>query len=718
MIGDPLSRIDGRQKVTGGARYSAEWPIDGLLYGVLVQSAIARGTIVSIETHDAERVPGVRAVLTADNAPRLPQQGRAAFNPPAGRALSLLQDHEVRYNGEPIAVVVADSFELATYAASLLRVAYRSDAPAVDMQQELPNAQPYTQKILGQFEPSSHRGDVSSALARADAIVDQIFTTPLETHNAMEPHATIAMWAGDLLTLYDSTQYVYGVRRYVSKTFGIADDRVRVISKFVGGAFGSKGSSWSHVVLAAMAARHTGRPVKIVLTRKQMFGPVGARPYTVQHLSIGARRDGTITAIRQDVASSTSVFEDWVESSTLQTRMLYDVANVETHQRLVRLNLGTPTFNRGPGESSGTFGLESAIDELAETLAIDPIELRLKNYAEKDPESGRPFSSKSLRECYRRGAERFGWSRRQPRPGSMRDRDTLIGLGMATATYPAKRQPANALARLMPDGTILVQAATHEFGTGTYTSMSQVAADALGVAVDRIRFELGDSDLPENPISAGSMTAASTGPAVHAAARALRERIMSLGGNPADAGSCRAVITRNGGAPIDATGADRPGDEQKQYSMHSFGAVFAEVHVDADLGQLRVARIVGAYGAGRILNAKLAEAQMRGGIVYGVSMALYEHTVIDSRSGRYLNADISEYLVPTNADVPPIDVMLIDEEDPYVDSIGVKGIGEIGTTGVAAAIANAVYHATGVRVRDLPITLDKVALSSPSATRA
>jgi xanthine dehydrogenase YagR molybdenum-binding subunit len=442
-----------------------------------------------------------------------------------------------------------------------------------------------------------------------------------------------------------------------------------------------------------------------------MFGPVGARPYTVQRLSIGARRDGTITAIRQDVASSTSVFEDWVESSTLQTRMLYDIANVETSQRLVRLNLGTPTFNRGPGESSGTFGLESAIDELADTLAIDPIELRVKNYAERDPESGRPFSSKSLRECYRRGAERFGWSTRSPRPRSMRNGDTLIGFGMATATYPAKRLPAQALARLMPDGTILVRAATHEFGTGTYTSMSQVAASALGVAVDRVHFELGDSELPENPISAGSMTAASTGPAVHAAARALRDRIASLGGNPADIGSCRAVVARNGDAPIDATGADKPGDEQKKYSMHSFGAVFVEVHVDAELGHVRIARVVGAYGAGRILNAKLAESQMRGGIVYGISMALHEYTAIDPRSGRYLNADISEYLVPTSADVPSIDVILIDEDDPYVDAIGVKGIGEIGTTGVAAAVANAVYHATGVRVRDLPITLDKVALS-------
>ena len=708
MIGDPIDRVDGRLKVTGGARYSAEWPVDDLAYGVIVQSTIARGTITHYDVAAAEKLPGVRALLTADNAPRLPQQGRAGVNPPAGRALSLLQDHEVRYNGEPVALVIADTFEQAIYAASLVRLQYHEADAAVDMTRELPHAQPYTQKILGQFEPASHRGDAASALRQADVTVDAVFTTPLETHNAMEPHATIAHWEGDRLTLYDATQYVYGVRRFVAKTLGIGDDKVRVISKFVGGAFGSQGSARSHVLLAAMAAKHVGRPVKVVLTRRQMFGPVGARPYTVQHLTIGGRRDGIITAITQDVASSTSTFEDWVESSTLQTRMLYDVPNVDTVQRLVRLNLGTPTFNRGPGESSGTFGLESAIDELADRLGIDPIELRLRNYAENDPESGRPFSSKSLRECYHRGADRFGWSRRSAKPRSLRDGDVLIGLGMATATYPAKRLPASAVARLTADGTFRVLAATHEFGTGTYTSMSQVAAEALGVPVDRIRFELGDSSLPENPISAGSMTAASTGPAVHAAASALRDRLRSMTVDPADVAACRASIAANGGRDIDASGSDRPGDEQKRYSMHSFGAVFAEVRVDADLGTVRVARVVGAYGAGRILNAKTARSQMIGGIVYGLSMALHEHTAIDTRSGRYLNADLGEYLVPVDADVPHIDVIMVDEDDPYVDSIGVKGIGEIGTTGVAAAVANAVYNATGVRVRDLPITLDKL----------
>lgn len=705
MIGEPLDRIDGPLKVTGQARYSAEWPLDRLAYGVIVQSAIARGTMTSIDTAAAASAPGVIGVLTADNAPKLPDNGRAAVSPPAGRELSLFQTREIRYNGEPVAVVIAESFEQATYAASLVHPTYDIETPAIDMRAELQHAVPYTKKILGQFEPASHRGDAAAALAEAEVSIDAVYTTPLETHNAMEPHATIAAWDEDTLTLYDATQFVYGVKRFVAKTLGLAEDKVHVVSKFVGGAFGSKGSAWSHVVLAAIAARHTGRPVKIVLTRRQMFGPVGARPYTVQHLSLGARRDGTITAIRQDVASSTSTFEDWVESSTLQTRMLYDVANVDTSQRLVRLNLGTPTFNRGPGESSGTFGLESALDELAATLRMDPIALRLKNYAERDPENGHPWSSKSLRECYAKGAERFGWSRRTPTPRSMRDGDMLVGLGMSTATYPAKRLPASALARLADDGAIVVQAATHELGTGTYTSISQVAAAALGVPVSRIRFELGDTNFPENPISAGSMTAASTGPAVHAASLALRDKITALGAKPDDVDACRALAARSGGA-IEARGSDKPGPEQQRYSMHSFGAVFAEVRVDPDYGEIRVVGIVGAYGAGSILNAKTARSQLAGGIVYGLSMALFEDTAIDLRTGRYLNADISEYLVPVNADVPPIDIVLVDETDPYVDSIGVKGIGEIGTTGVAAAIANAVFHATGIRVRDLPITLD------------
>jgi len=708
VIGEGIARVDGRLKVTGAATYSAEWPLEQVAYGVIVQSTIAKGRITQLDTSAAAAQPGILAILTADNAPRLPEHGRAGVNPPAGRVLSLLQDREVRYNGEPIALVIAEAFEQATYAASLVRATYRTDVPALDMTSELPRAEPVTENILGQFEPASHRGDVRRALAEASVLVDAEYTTPLETHNAMEPHSTIAEWHDDRLTLYDSTQFVYGVKRFAAKTLGIPEDHVRVVSKFTGGAFGSKGSAWSHVLLAAMGARQVGRPVKAVLSRKQMFGLVGARPYTVQRITLGASRDGTITAIRQGVTSTTSTFENWVESSTLQTRMLYDVANVDTTQHLMKLNLGTPTFNRGPGESSGTFALESAIDELAYTLDLDPIELRLRNYAQKDPESGHPFSSKLLRECYSKGAELFGWARRKPRPRSMRHGDTLIGWGMSTATYPAKRLPASALAQLTADGTIVIRAATHEFGAGTYTAMSQVAAAALRVPVSRVRFELGDTDFPENPISAGSMTASSTGPAVHAASLALLEKITALGGRADDADSCRALVAANAGTQLDARASITPGNERQRYSMHSFGAVFVEVRIDPDLGQIHVARVVGAYDVGRVLNARTTESQMIGGIIYGLAMALHEHTAIDVRSGRYLNADLAEYLVPVNADVPNIDVILLDSDDDFVNEIGVKGVGEIGTTGVAAAVANAVFHATAVRARDLPITLDKL----------
>ncbi|MDQ6830920.1 MAG: xanthine dehydrogenase family protein molybdopterin-binding subunit [Gemmatimonadota bacterium] len=689
MIGDPINRIDGRLKVTGSAKFSAEIPIDHVAYGVIVQSTIAKGTIEHLDIKEATAAPGVIAVITADNVQQLPDKGRV---PPPGRVLTLLQERTVRYNGEPIAVVVAESFEEATHAATLVRATYRAEPPVIDMHASLPGARPYTQKILGSIEPTMKRGDVNAGLAQADAHVDAIYTTPIETHNAMEPHGTIARWDGEHLTLYDSTQYVYGVKRSVAKALGIPDANVRVISNFTGGAFGSKGTAWSQVVLSAMAAKHVNRPVKLVLSRRHMFGIVGARPYTVQHLELGARKDGSLTAIRHASTSSTSALEDWLEPSTLQTRMLYACPNAETSQKLVTLNVGTPTFNRAPGESSGTFALESALDELAVALAMDPIELRLKNHADADPESGKPWSSKSLRECYARGAEKFGWSKRTAAPRSMKDGDILIGYGMASATYPTRRSPAAAVARMMPNGDVVIQAATHELGTGTYTVMSQIAAEVLGIPVERVRFELGDSDMPENPISAGSMTAASTGSAVHAAATALKEK---LG-------------TRVGNEMVEARAESKPGEETKIYSMHAFGAVFAEVRVDQMLGQIRTSRLVCAYGAGRILNAKTARSQMIGGVIYGLGMALTEDTLIDPKTGRYVNADLGEYHLPVNADVPDIDVIFIDEKDEHVNPIGVKGVGEIGITGVAAAIANAVFHATGVRVRDLPITLDKI----------
>jgi xanthine dehydrogenase YagR molybdenum-binding subunit len=509
---------------------------------------------------------------------------------------------------------------------------------------------------------------------------------------------------------------------------------VRVVSHFTGGGFGSKGGPWSHVYLAAMAAKHVSRPVKLVLTRRQMFGPSGGRAHTAQKVTLGATKDGTLTVVRHLTTATTSTLEDFLESSGMMTRMMYESPNIETDHELVRMNVGSPTFMRAPGESTGSFALESAMDELAVALGMDPVELRLRNYAERDPESGKPWSSKSLRECYRVGAERFGWSKRSPKPRSMADGRWLIGYGMASATYPARQQAASCLVRVLPDGRALVRAGSQEIGCGTYTIMAQVAADALGIPVERVRFELGDTDLPPTPPSVGSMTASSTGPAVNAAAVAARQTLVQMA--IADTGSplhgareddvrtadgrlslatdasknetFEALIARNGGQPVEARVDLRPTPDQQQYSMHSFGAVFSEVRVDRDLGLIRVPRVVAAYGGGKIINLKTAKSQMIGGIVWGISQALLEETHIDPRSGRYVNADLAEYHVPVNADIGTIDVTFVEEKDEHVNPIGVKGVGEIPIVGVAASIANAIYHATGKRVRDLPITLDKL----------
>ncbi|HEX6536476.1 MAG TPA: xanthine dehydrogenase family protein molybdopterin-binding subunit [Gemmatimonadaceae bacterium] len=735
-VGAPMDRTDGRLKVTGGARYAAEFPLPGLVHVVMVTSTIAKGRVRRMDTAAAERAPGVLAVLGPANAPRLAEWKSAntsqADRPPS-RVPTLLQDDRVHYNGQPIGLVIADTFEHATAAASLVRVQYDEQKPDLDVA-TAPRVPGEAVHPTGAEPKTTTRGDVAKGLAAADVTVEHTYTTPLENHNPMEPHNTVAVWEGDRLTLYDSTQGIFNVRNGVAKAFGIPSEHVRVVSYFTGGGFGSKGGPWSHVFLAAMAAKHVNRPAKLFLTRRQMFGPVGGRPLTIQRVALGAKRDGTLTAIRHTSLSNTSTLENWLEPSAVQTRMLYDAPNTMTDHDLVMLNVGSPTFQRAPGEATGTFALESAMDELAVALAMDPIELRLKNYAERDPQSGKPFSSKSLRECYRVAAERFGWSRRDPKPRSMRDGRWLVGWGMATATYPARQSPASALARLLPDGSALVRAGTQEIGCGTYTIMTQIAADALGLPPDRVRFELGDTEMPPTPLSAGSMTASSTGPAVHLAATTLREKLVAmatgdaasplhgaperdvrtadgrlfLAGAPEKGETYAALLARHGARPVEARVDARGAEEQHQYSMHSFGALFAEVHVDEDLGRVRVPRVVGAYGGGRILNAKTARSQIIGGVVWGIGMALMEETRVDPRTGRYVNADLAEYHVPVNADVGSIDAIFVDEHDPIVNPIGVKGLGEIGITGVAAAIANAVHHATGKRVRELPITVEKL----------
>jgi xanthine dehydrogenase YagR molybdenum-binding subunit len=729
LIGDPIDRVDGRQKVTGAARYSAEWPLAGLVHAVMVESTIANGTIARIDTGDAERAPGVLRVLTYENAPKADQHKRGGGT---DRNLALLQDRLVRHDRQPVAVVVADTFERATDAASLVRVTYAA-LPAV---LEIAKAPGYHPEHANRQEPSVYvRGDVDAAYAAAPVKIDNVYVTPNEHHNPMEPHATIAAWDGDTLTLYDATQGVFATRSRVADAFGIPKSKVRVICPFVGGGFGCKGSTWSHTVLAAMAARAVKRPVKLVLTRPQMFGAVGYRPQTIQRVALGATREGRVVSALHEVRSQTSVFDEFVEPSAEITKMLYDVRNVRTVNTIVQLNAGTPTFMRAPGESSGSFALESAMDELAYALAIDPIELRLRNYAETDPSTKLPFSSKSLRECYRLGAEKFGWENRTPRPRSMTKDGMLVGMGMASATYPTNRSAASATVRIAADGSAHVFAGTQDLGTGSYTVFTQVASDAIGIPVDRITFELGDTNFPKGPNSGGSQTAASVGSAVNAAGLAARQKVVAyavadaasplhghdpseivaadghlfLRGTPAAGETFAAILARYPDGEIEATADAAPGDEKKAYSMHAFGAQFAEVHVDPDFGTVRLARMIGAFASGRILNAKTARSQYLGGMVWGLAMATHEISRTDIRKGRIMNANLSEYLVPVNADVPSVfEPYFVPEDDPHVNPIGVKGIGEIGIVGGAAAIANAVYHATGKRVRDLPIQPEKL----------
>ena len=729
LIGEPVTRVEGRAKVVGKAQYAAEFQVPRLAYAVMVTSTIANGRIERMDTLAAQRAEGVLKVMTPANAPRLPQGGRAAVHPPAGRVLSLLQDNLVHYNNQPIAVVIAETLNQALYAASLLRVRYQIQPPELNFKAGFATAHPGSH---GKDPANISTGQLAAGMAAGEVKVDQVYLTPLQNHNPMEPHATIAEWNGDQLTLHDATQYISGVKQTVARTLGIPDDNVRVLCPFTGGGFGCKGSVWSHVVLAAMAAKAVDRPVRLVLERPQMFGPVGGRPQTWQHIVLKAKRDGTLTAMQHDVYSHTSEIEDFTEPSSTVTRVLYASPVIETSQRLVPLNLGTPTFQRAPGESTGTFALEIAMDELACELKIDPIELRIKNYAEKDPTSNKPFSSKHLRECYTRGAERFGWSRRNPKPRSTKEGREWIGWGMATATYPANRSSASALVQFEPSGRITVASGSQDLGTGTYTIMAQVAAATLNLPLRMIDAKLGDSTMPKSPVSGGSQTAASLAPAVQAAAKQAQLKLLTAEagdagsplhgvaleelefqdgriirkGQPNSGEAFTAFLARNGNKPLGAIASAQPSETAEQYSNHSWGSVFAEVAVDESLGMPRVRRITAVYDVGTLLNEKTGKSQLIGGIVWAVGFALHEASHPDGRVGRIVNNNLAEYHVPVNADIGEIDVSVIGIPDFKFDPLGARGIGEIGITGASAAVANAIYHATGKRIRSAPITPD------------
>jgi xanthine dehydrogenase YagR molybdenum-binding subunit len=703
FVGRSISRVDGPEKVTGQATYAAEFRLRNMAFAALVPSRIAKGRIVAIDSIEAESLPGVLTVITHRNAPKLPYkplEKRPPVDPQAGERLHVFQDADVVFDGQPIAAVIAETQEQANTAAASITITYERTPAITEM--NLRSGYAPSDPVAKSGRPGEKgRGDPETAFDAAPVKVDIRCVHEREQHSAMEPHATIAEWDGDNLTLYDKTQWVDNVRTEISHVFGIPEAAIRVVSPFVGGAFGSALRTWPHVTIAAIAARMVGRPVRVELTRRECFTSVGARPRTEQRVRMAADRNGTLTAIVQEAWGQTSTYEEYAEVTLDPPRALYSCPNVITHYRLVEMNINSPCSMRGPGTSTGILGLELAMDELAEQLGLDPVEFRLRNHAARDEDKDLPWSSNELRKCYEIGAERFGWPQRAAKPGHNRKGKLLIGHGMATAFYPSHRAPASAQAIMFANGSAVVRTAASDMGPGTYTAMTQLAADTLGLPMERVHFELGDSDMPKAPVHGGSITLASVGNAVVSACQTLRKK---LGGD----GDPAALMHRLGVEKLQADGQAAPGDETKTYSSSAFGAVFVEVAVDPAFGVVRVPRIIGAYDIGTVVNPKIARSQCIGGMVGGVGMALMEQADWDSNIGRVMNANLAEYLVPVNADIQELDALFVPSEDKIFNPLGAKGVAEIALTGVAPAIANAIYNATGRRVRHLPITPDRL----------
>lgn len=706
-IGAPLSRVDGRLKVTGGARYSGEYKFPDLTYAVLVPATITNGAVTAVDTRSAKYAPGVLAVITPFNAPKVPGYLPEAKKPVKG--LKLFNDDQVHFNGQPIAMVVADTFERATYAASLVKATYKARPFETDFHKNkdkgvTPDGGKYKDYVRGEAD----------AYKNAPVKIEQEYIQPSEMHNPMELHVTTAYWEGDdKVTVYTKSQGVMSSQRAVAAAFDLDPKNVQINARFVGGAFGSSLRTWPHEIAAVQAAKVVKRPVKLTLTREQMFTLVGYRPLTVQKIGLGATTDGKLIGITHESHSQTAVYEEFTEGAVNVSRFLYQSPNANTRYKIVPLHIGVPAPMRGPGESTGAYALESALDELSYALNLDPIELRLRNYADADQERNLPWSSKHLKECYQLGADRIGWSNRSQTPRSVKDGDWLVGYGIGCGAFGAYRGHAEARIKLLPDGSVNIQSATTDIGPGTNTAMIVIAADTLGIPTEKISFELGDSSLPPAPTQGGSSTVSSVGSAVYDVCIALKQKIYSLSGKPQDSADeidYTAVLKQQNLPYLEVSKGSESGSNAKNYSMYSFSAHFAKVYVHPLTGVVKIKSLIAVVDAGKIVNHKTAASQMKGGAVGGIGMAMTEEAIIDDRFGRYVNGNFADYHVPVNADIPQIEAVFIDEPDPIINPVGTKGIGEISLIGVAPAIANAVYNATGIRVRDLPITPDKLLL--------
>jgi xanthine dehydrogenase YagR molybdenum-binding subunit len=729
-IGQPLTRRDGVLKVTGAARYAADNHLPRMLHAVMAVSSIARGRVTSLDIAAAKRHPGVVEVMTLQNRPPLAGDPDAKPNPFMFR-IEVLQSDKVRYANQPIAVVIAETLEAATEGAALLAPRYETEAVRIG----LDDAESFVPPAVGFGEPATvQHGNVESALASAAHRIEATYETPTQFHNAIEPHAIVAAWDGDSLSVDTPSQALATAQGRIAGLFGISPGKIHIRSPFLGGGFGSKAIFSGPQMLGILAARLVGRPVKLVLRREHMYGPVGHRSPSRQRLRMGTSGDGQLAAIDHHARVTTSTFDDFYEPAADVSRSLYASPAIATSHEAVRIDIGTPLFMRAPGEATGSIALECAIDEMAEACGLDPLAFRLKNYADVEPIPGKPFSSKALRECYMQGAERFGWSKRPLPPRQMRDDDGfLVGWGMGTAAFPALMFAAEARAVLKADGSGVMETGAEDMGQGARTALAQIAADSLGLDLDQVEFKAGTSDLPNAGAAGFSSHTATAGDAIRSAGATVIAKLAELATSdkrsPLFGAGNAGVVARDGRlhrrddesrsesyvdilkraglAEIEARGKGaRDPAEQANYAMHAHGAVFAEVKVDPDLGQIRVTRMVGAFAAGRIINPRLVQSQLLGGMIWGISFALHEQAIIDHRSGRVLNGNLAEYHVPVNVDVPHMEALTIDEYDPHVNALGIKGVGEIGITGSAGAVANAVWHASGIRPRRFPVRIE------------